>query len=372
MKRSVKIDLIPPAEMRQKIIASIRNYRLVCRQVYSACAMAKMASAAVVFTSECVRVNPLPNSEAELLTSTFGRNPQRTLTRNDLAPTLLSFVWDSVRREVEARWKSKDPEFQKATRGWLTLNGARDFARFNRIGIACPVATARPKFSEHTLTIKWCHEIGEVEFKIPRLDSGRYFIYKSLRDSAPGWKMGTLYLNERDGRVFATVSFERPDTKADLDPERKINIFFSDDPESFIKIVGPDAQYTYDTISAAEAVAWLNELKFIRSNLETRRAAAGNPRKPWGSAKQWQGVQQRLSNNTDRRTNGVQTRNHLWTRRITERAQSWKCGVVAVNEIPENLFGHPWQWHQFQMFLTYKIEELGGVVIVNNGGKKIF
>jgi hypothetical protein len=173
-----------------------------------------------------------------------------------------------------------------------------------------PCCNTNQNFSEHTLTIKWCHEIGEVEFKIPRLDSGRYFIYKSLRDSAPGWKMVHYISTSATAVYFATVSFERPDTKADLDPERKINILFSDDPESFIKIVGPKHN-THTTQSLQpEAVAWLNELKFIRSKSGNPQGSCRNPRKPW-DLQNMAGLQQRLSNNTDRRTNGVQTRNHL-------------------------------------------------------------
>lgn len=364
MKRSIKLDIIAPADMRQKIIMSIRHYRTVCRQVYSACAMAKMASAAVQFTGDTITVKPLPNSETELLTAVFGRNPQRTLTKNDMLPTALSFVWDSARRDVQSRWAARDPEFVKATRGWLTLNGARDFARFNRIGIGCPVATANPKFEEHKLRLKWDHELGEIEFTVPRLDSGRYYIYKCIRDNAPGWKCGTVYLNERDGRVFLSLSFDRPVDQTDLEPERKLTVEFTDSIESFIKIAGPDGAQSHDAISAAEAVAWLNELKTIRGKYETRRAAAGNPLKPWGSSDQWRGVQSRLSKNTERRSNGVQTRNHLWTRRITERAAAWRCGVVCVVGIPENLFGHPWQWYQFAQFLTYKINEIGGTCVV--------
>ena len=364
LNRSFKLDLIPPSEQRFQIVASIRKYRTVCRQVYSAVAMAKMASADIQDNGDEIRITPQPNSEIELLTSTFGRNPQRTINKNDLHPTALAFVWDSMRRDVASRWKSKDAEFPKATRGWLTLNGVRGFARFNRIGIGCPVLTARPEFREHSLFIKWDHEIGPVEFKIPRLDGGRYSIYQNIRDNTPGWKLGTLYLNERDGRVFATVSYSRPDKKDKLDPTKNLTVTFSDNPEKFITVAGP-GRYDRDELSAVEAASWLDELNAVRRRYETRRAAVGNPNKPWGSRTSWRAVQSRLSKNTGRRENGVKTRNHLWTRRIVDRASAWSCGKIVVSNVPETLFERPWKWSQFVQFLEYKIAECGGICVVD-------
>jgi len=364
VNRSVCVDVFVPDESRQRIIASIRQYRAVCRQMYSACAMAKMASAALQFNDDDFRVVPLAGSEQELLTATFGRNPQRTLTKNDLLPTALSFVWDSARRDVQSRWTAKDPEFTKATRGWLTLNGARCFARFNRIGIGCPAATARPVIANHSVSIKWDHEIGDVQFKLGRLDSNRFYIYKQISEHAAGWKLGTVYINERDGRIVLQISFERPDKCANVSDSRQLCVSFSDDPEKFMLLSGPDGAASSDTISATEAIAWIDELKRIRDKFELRRAAAGNPRRPWGSSTQWRGIQNRLSNNTERRMNGVSCRNHLWTRRIACRAESWRCGIIAVKNVPEALFNRPWNWSQFRAFLEYKITEIGGRIVV--------
>ena len=41
-----------------------------------------------------------------------------------LWPTAMSFVWDSVRRDVQTVWTSKDPEHPQASRGWLVMQGA--------------------------------------------------------------------------------------------------------------------------------------------------------------------------------------------------------------------------------------------------------
>ena len=53
----------------------------------------------------------------------------------NLAPNWLNFVNDSVRRDIESALKRKDPEFPKASRDWLTLNGARGIGQFKRLGI---------------------------------------------------------------------------------------------------------------------------------------------------------------------------------------------------------------------------------------------
>lgn len=361
MNRSIKIDIISPPEMRSKIIASIRQHRFACRQFYSLLTLSELAGAKSEMNEDVVKI--IPDKEHQFLT--YIKNPERAVIKNELLPTAMSFVWDSCKGAVETCWKSKDVEFPKATRGYLTLNGARDIAFFNRIGIACPRLTAKPKFEEHSLFLKWDHEIGEVEFKVPRLDGARYYVYRNLRENVEGWKMGTLYLNERDGKIFAGVSYSCPDVKTEINKERILNISFTEDPENFIKIFGPDGVSNYDTISAAEAVAWLDELSAIRKKFESQKRATGNPRKPWGSSKQWKTVQSKLSHNTERRDNGVTSRNHLWTRRIVSRAQSWNCGTIAVNNLPESIFGRQWQWYQFKTFLEYKIAEIGGVCVVN-------
>jgi hypothetical protein len=328
--------------------------------------MAKMASANVEFKGDNIRVIPLKNSEQELLTATFGRNPQRSINKNDLLSTGLSFVWDSIRREVQTKWNAPDVEYPKAKRGFLTLNGTRDIARFNHVGIGCPYLTAKPKVANHQLLLKWDYEIGAVEFKIPKLDAMRYHVLKNLVNKIDGWKIGTLYLNERNGKLFIQLSYSRPDKKVELDESKVLNVDFTDDQEQFIKISDPAGQYTSKTISAIEAIGWLDELSAIRKRYEKRKAACGNPRRPWGSRKQWNGLQKRLTNNSTRRANGIQTRNHLWTRRIVDCAILWNCAIVTINKIPDKLFDRDWKWYQFKVFLEYKINEIGGRCVVVN------
>lgn len=361
MNRSIKIDAIPPQELRQQIINSIRQHRFACKQLYSVLTISELVSAKSEINDQGVKI--IPDRDHQLLT--YIKNPERAVIKNELLPTAMSFVWDSCKGAVETCWKSKDVEFPKATRGYLTLNGARDIAFFNRIGIACPRLTAKPKFEEHSLFLKWDHEIGEVEFKIPKLDGSRYHILRNLKENTDGWQLGTMYLNERDGKIFVTVSYSCPDKTMEIDRSRVLSVSFTDDYEKFIKITGPEGVANYDTISAVEAVAWLDELTAIRKKLELRKSATGNPKKPWGSAKQWKAVQERLSHNTESRENGIRSRNHLWTRRIVTRAQSWNCGTIAIINLPEAMFGRQWQWYQFKTFLEYKISELGGVCVVN-------
>jgi hypothetical protein len=62
-----------------------------------------------------------------------------------------SMRFDSIRRDVTTVWNSLDPEYTKAKRGWLALQGARGVAQFNWRGIGIPQATGRPKLDGYTL-----------------------------------------------------------------------------------------------------------------------------------------------------------------------------------------------------------------------------
>jgi hypothetical protein len=275
-------------------------------------------------------------------------------------PTALSFVWDSLRRDVVTVWTSKDPEFTKANRGWLALQGARGVAQFNWRGIGFPRATARPKLDKHSLTLKWDHDIGPITFNVPRLDGGRYHVWRNLRDGAPNWTLGTLWLNERDGELRTVLSYSRPFSAVDVEATRTCCVVIGEPDEQFLTITGPDGAVTCDSISDKDAVGWLKKMKCRREELERRRAACGNPKRPWGHRQGWRAVQNVLSATTATREKGVRDHNHAWTRRIVSRATAWRCGRISVEGLPvEKLAGEPWKWRQFSDFLQYKAGEKG-------------
>src|SRR5262245_8419850 len=105
-------------------------------------------------------------------------------------------------------------------------------------------------------------------------------VWKRLRSGMGGGERGTVSLSERDGLRFATLAHTRPASEASVDPKRICRVKFTEEPESFLRIIGPDWEETYDTLSAASAVAWLQQLHARREELEKRRAAGGNPRRP--------------------------------------------------------------------------------------------
>jgi hypothetical protein len=236
-----------------------------------------------------------------------------------------------------------------------------------RRGIGCPPATARPTLANHTLTLHWDRNIGVVEFTVPKLDGGRWHPWKSLVEEAEGWKLGTIYLSEREGKVFATITYERPAKVAKIDKRRKLRVQFGQDQQQFLKLVGPDGASTYDVISARSAVAWLLRALRQRQNIEERKAACGSPRQPWGQRPANRVETAILERKSLLRSRRTAEWNHAWTRRIVARALSWRCGTIQLGEVPEDLFGQPWQWRQFLNDLRYKAEEDQGIVVQTEG-----
>jgi hypothetical protein len=331
--------------------------------------MSEIAGSTIKYDEKGVSVVPNSESSRRILTETFDKEGKyhlyqlRNFVRNDLAPTWMSFVWDSLRGDVSSRWKARDPEITKATKGWLVLQGARGLSMFTRIGIGFPSAVARPKIEGHDVTMKWDHDIGAVCFKLNKLDGGRYHVLKGVRDNLPGWKLGTVYLNERDNKLRLTVSYECPDPVKTLDPNNLMEITFTGVPNQYITVKG-SGNLEGDSISVVEALGQLQQLNIKRDRWESRRAAVGNPRKAWGSKPLWDATQKVVGVVTERRSNAIKTRNHLWTRRLVEDALRWQCGSVKINNMPEReLLGEPWNWSQFRQFLEYKITENGGIIV---------
>lgn len=361
--RSTTIDLFAPKDRLRQIVTSIRHYRATLRQIYSALTMAQMAGAKIAVETDDIRVSPNRDAAQLILANAFGHDGKalgyqmRQWVLNEAAPSWYSHTWDSLRRDLEIAWKAQDPKLN-ASRGWLTLQGARDVGQFNRRGIGIPAIRVKG-LRQHLLVLAWDKQVGTVEFRVPRLNGGRYIVWKSLRDKEEGWKLGTVYLNEHNGRICATISYTRPDNVQDTDPKRVLSVAFdADATDAFVKLRGPDSRER-DTLSAVEAIAWLQQLRARRTAIEQRKAATGNPRRRWGSARLYRQTQELLSRVTRQRTNGVSHRNHLWTRRVISRAIAWRCGTIDVMPLPGNLCGQEWPWSQWQQYIDYKAKETG-------------
>lgn len=365
LKRSTRFDVMVSEENRKKIIESIRLYRAACRKAFSACAVAEMAGASIIEDKNGITIKPNSSSSKKILEETFdihGKKAHlyelRTWIRS-LHPSWLSIVPEAIHRTVSSRWRSPDPEFPKAKKGWLVLNGARKFGGFMHAGIE--IKNTIPKLENRHIAFKWDSEIGEVQFKLARLDGSRHSIWRNLRDHTEGWKLGTMFLNERDGKIFITTSYTCPSKEIELDSDKTLEIVFSEDPSNFITMKG-SGNLQGDCISAEETIGLLHQLKIKAGKWEARRRAIGNPRRAWGDKKAWKATQKVVGNVSNNRKNVEKDRNHLWTRRIVERAKSWSCGRIVLGNVPDTLFGEPWGWYQFKSFLEYKITEIGGVL----------
>jgi len=363
MIRSVRIDAI--CDKKLAVLRGIRLYRAACRKAYSACALAEAAGAEIL-VDDVKGVTVKPGKAAkEILETAFGVTGKAHLYElrkwvRDLHPSWMSIVPESIHRDsISPKWRARDPEFPTATNGYLILNGARAFARFEHIGI--PMKNTVPKLSGHSVFLKWDYEIGEVEFRLGRLDGARHHFWRNVRDGE--YKLGTTYVNERDNKIFLTISATIPDRECVVDTKTALTVAFCDEsPEAHITVSGPQA-FQGDKVSVYEAIDGLASMRLIAERYEKCRQSAGNPRRIWGSRKMFRGVQERISNLAVRRERYIKDRNHLWSRRIVDNARRWGCGQVVVVNVPEReLFGHPWNWTGFKFDLEYKAKEIGAVV----------
>jgi hypothetical protein len=386
--RSITIDVIPPEGLRAPILASIARYRAACRQLYATLLLAQQAGATIEEREGAVRVTP-GSDRAKLalaaamgtariergerirgegqgyqvrIGSSFGYE-MRELFLQELYPAAKSFVWDSARRDISTAWTAKDPEFPQASRGWLSLQGKRGPAQFTRRAIGIPVNTGRPKLSERTLSLKWDSEIGQVEFSVCFKQNRKpgqrnksnplgYWVWKNLRDKTEGSKLGTVFLTEREGRLFVLLSYECPEEENTAKGTGTCHVRWGDG-EEFLKIIGPD---DLETVSSAHAVAMFARNAAQKAAIEARKDACGSPSRPWGDRQGWKWNQERLSANTRQRAEQQKHLFHRWSARIVDRAVAWRCGTIQVEPRPETIGGHTWDRTLFANCLRYKAQ----------------
>ena len=377
--RSTVFDLVAPdPETRQKVINSIRDYRTVARMAFSAYTMAQIAGAKITDVNGNLWVSSDNEAARSILSKAFGQ-PEgkaqayelRTFIKSELRPTWFSKTWDSLRKDLERCWAQKDPELG-VRRGNLILSGRRGLAQFRNRGIEFADATVKP-FEGHTVSLSWDHDIGEVTFKLPRLDGGRYAVWKCLRDKVPGWERGSMYLSERDGGLILVVTHRRPMPKSGVDKDKVMTIEISHgDVENLINMSGNDETFSGDKISAEAALSFVREMKILQDRYTKERRATGNPHKQWGTTKIWGATVGRQNRATKRRDNGTAHWNHVWSRRVVNHAQRIGAGTIIVVGVPrqnvksefeeKDFFGYSWPWAQFRVCLEYKAKEIGSEV----------
>ncbi len=212
ISRSLTLDVFCADEDQYRPVRdSIARYRAGCRQMFAVLGLAQAAGAKLKEHAEGVRVTPdgkasklacaavLKGARIEKGEKVRGQGQayqvhigvgacyeMRQYFLTELYPDALSFVWDSARRQVWTRWTAKDPEFTRAGRGWLVLQGARGLAWFRGVGIELPQATARPSLEKHSLRLSWDKTIGPVELHIGKLDPGRSSACCACTSPRPG------------------------------------------------------------------------------------------------------------------------------------------------------------------------------------------
>jgi len=283
----------------------------------------------------------------------------REFVLNELAPTWRSFVWDSVHRDVESKMKAPDPEFgKKARRGWLTIQGARNFPKFNKIGIGCPPATAHPFLNNKDVELLWDNGIGPVSFHLCKLDGGRYSIWNRIRDKADGWGVKTVYITEKDNKLYLNISYERPDPITAIDVNKVMIVRVNPGQiNNYITASCDEERFYAEKIDITDALNFLDKIDIVQNRYKVQKNSI-KWRRTMGRI-----VQQKISHQTLKRKNGQTVYNHIWTRRIVNHAIRTRCGIIDF-EVPElTMEGRPWGWYQFKTFLDYKMNEIGGILI---------
>jgi hypothetical protein len=372
MKRNIVINVLAPdKDTHRKVVDSIRLYQAACRKAYSVCATVEMAGAEINTVDKegnpKISVKPLNDRSKQIIELAIGMSGKKghfyelRPWLQELHPSWMYLVPEAIQRNiVSKRWRAKDPEFPEAKRGYLTLNGAREFARFTRIGIY--FKNTAQKIGERSITLKWDYDIGEVTFKIYDMDPSRWYIWKNVCSGAEGWSNDTMYLQEKDGKLRIVAGYTCPDKEQVLDQSKPLYVEFGTDPKLYITMRS-DKIYDGDVLSVIGALEWAKEIEAISSKFSLRKDSYGSLNKKWGGRRGWRAVIKKINRLTDRRTNGVMNHNHLWTRRIANAAVRYGAGRIIVLNMPEkSMFGIPWAWHNFRTMLEYKVGEIGGKV----------
>lgn len=371
MKRSVRIDIYPDKENRFVVINAIRLYRAACRKAYAACSLSEMAGSEISVkamkspnTDDPVQqqlvIKPTPRAK-KILSLAYEIHGKAHLYElrgwiRELHPSWLSFIPESIHRDmVSPRWRAKDPEFPQASRGFLTLNGARAVARFVNVGIYFKNTVFKLDPDARKIVLKWDRDLGPIEFKIGKLDLGRYNLWRNICAGKSGWKAGGIYLTERDGKIFLIVSYECPDPKKSLLKRQVLTVKFTGDIKNYITISSSSESYARK-ISCADAVALMEKFAATKARFENQLSAAGVCRRHRKI------VSVKVRNLSLRRVNAEKDFNHVWSRAIINRAIRDRCATIIMVNRPEREFvpSIPWSWNQFETFLNYKISEIGG------------
>lgn len=297
-------------------------------------------------------------------------------------PGWRSTVYQEGTRRVQSVLSAKDAE-NGVPRRFLIRNGDRSFPLFN-------FESMRIVFSE---TVNGCVQIdlAKRQIGISWIDGDTVWL-KLGKDVDP-WQWRRLKMLEKGvnqlregkqvtddamapagfsiniddkGRLSARFGYYQRIAKTYLDPERVLDVGFSENAEEMIQCslqAYPSKKKTSTgapldsvrvlKISAKGALDKIDELKQRSVRLDGIRESAGALRKV-RTAMKVRG--ERLSAQRDRIQNDW---NHQWSRMIVKHAVDTECGTIAALGVPETMLERPWKWAQLKFFVEYKAQLVG-------------
>jgi len=424
----------------QKVVNDIAQYRSTARKIFSMLAMSEIAGAKISFVEEKVKkkegekqedpkvyveVKPDPESSfeikdnfAKIIDPKMGKSLKsskdgkpfrncayafRSMVLKEISPNWLCHVWDNLRKDVESCFNSHDPEFTKATRGWLIEQHRRNLASFQRKGLAILWAKSHEKdvvFADNKLevTLNWNRELGPVKFQIlgkrrkgdrkRKLDGHRYSILDNIRRGR--WSIGTVRLSEYDGKLVLFVPYKPVicSSSSQNDPNRITEITIGDNPNEFFDCrvrsdnMSLTDQKRHFSIPVSVVVSWLDGLNSYRNRLRNNLRGCGNKHardNGSGHGKAYRKICEMLDNITKCRSNGSNSWNHVWSKRLVKIANEWNCGKIEIFNLPQSkedkrrdeeeeveekkeicgLLGRPWCWSTFKNFVGYNAKRFG-------------
>lgn len=362
-----------------KVIEAIRRYRWVCRHIAAiACTVEAACSEAVTSEDGFLKINMGHEESKKILAHIFKKQGKAYIYElRDYVKTLLpewkSCMVDGVLRNVASALMAKDAEKNNARRNFLVTVGMRTAPGFRFSEMPIPNKDASISTEKNGVRLKWNFDVDKVEFRWlgarkksggRKLDPGRSYTWHKL--STKEWKMGSVYLNERDGKLKVRVTYHEPERQSVVDESRVLEVAYDpDNKDKFlsIKLVKGGKTLLDDIkhreLSALAALDRIDDLETRARSTLYKRSACGS--KVGGSglksaARHYDGRRERI---TKQRTNVVKNWNHLWSSRIILLCKNNRAGSLVVSGLPAKLFERPWQWFQFKEFVKYKAKADG-------------
>ena len=314
-------------------------------------------------------------------------------------PDFNSFIWDELRRTMNAIRCKKDPD-NGIPRNKLEANAKRDPVKASRVGINITHAngakhtriyedakgqklidlnydlTAGPL----TLIAEGAFEInGEMQYK--ELNYGSSYVLHKLITGE--WEFQTITMNEDDGSLTLNIPYRRPpeiQRASDYDPDKTLEVSFQktvgETKENAGKIfyihcrvpklsaTRDSDKYRTKSIAVNDILAHLSKLGAQKHSTELQKSTCG-----WQNKTRKKALKDRMDRLSIHRMRICKDQNHQWSKQIVGIANSFGCGKILVYGPPSGvarndnqqsgLLGYPWDWSGLKAHLTYKAEHFG-------------